>query len=300
MMKFIVATAIFYAMLAFNVFHVGESIVPAEKDYINSTSQAETVITSTGDQYIQDAIQTTQNPVHGAAPSSNEQSKFDTICSSNTTLCKVIKFESTFTNKEKYIYLSSIFKVVKFINEYLITQQKAEDTLQKISISNDNGQRRGYATHDTIVLNLGYVASSAEFLELVNHEMGHILDLGILQGTDKQNNTTYTEFGNAVFALDDISLKYYALSRDNETIRKSTAVKKDFCSGYGMSDPFEDLAECVNLYTNHNTLFKAFALNNATMRKKFNFIAGLFNAKYISKGSSTLGVNERPRDTTKI
>ena len=133
------------------------------------------------------------------------------------------------------------------------------------------------------MLNLGYVTSNAEFLKLVNHEMGHILDLGILQGTDNTESSIYTEFGKSVFALDDISLKYYALSRDNETIRRSTAVKKDFCSGYGMSDPFEDFAECLNLYANNNTLFKTFALNNAIMRKKFNFIAGLFDAKYISR-----------------
>ena len=288
-------------MLALNVFNVGESISPSEKDYTTTTSQAETIITSTGEQYIQEAIQEIQNPIHGAATtSSGDKRKFQTVCASNTTLCDTVHFESFFSDREKYLYLSSIFNVVNFINDYLITQQKTEDTLQKIAISNDVGQRRWYATRDTIVLNLWYVASKAEFLELVNHEMGHILDLGVLQGTDSTTNKTYTEFGKPVFALDDISLKFYALSRDNETIRKSVAVKKDFCSGYGMSDPFEDFAECLNLYTNHNNLFKAFALNNKVMKKKFNFIAGLFAGKFLSKWTSTTSVDERPRDTTKI
>ena len=288
-------------MLALNVFNVGESIAPTEKDYTATTSQAQAIITSTGEQYIQDAIQEIQNPIHGAADTGNlDRKKFDLICTSNSILCDEIHFESIFTDTEKYLYLSSIFNVVNFINDYLVTQQKTENALQKIAISNDVGQRRWYATHDTIVLNLGYVASKAEFLELVNHEMGHILDLGVLQGTDSTTDKIYTEFGKPVFALDDISLKFYALSRDNETIRRSTAIKKDFCSGYGMSDPFEDFAECLNLYTNHNNLFKAFALNNKVMKKKFNFIAGLFAGKFLSKWTSTTSVNERPRDTTKI
>lgn len=299
--KFILATAAFYALLAFNVFHVGESIAPAEKDYLDQTSQSQTQITSTGEQYIQDAIQEIQTPLHGAATTdSSDKARLKTVCASNRTLCDTIHFESFFSEKEKYLYLSSIFNVVNFINEYLITQQKAEDTLQKVAISNDKGQRRWYATRDTIVLNLWYVATKGEFLELVNHEMGHILDLGILQGTDSTTDKIYTEFGKSVFGLDDVSLKFYALSRDNETIRRSTAVKKDFCSGYGMSDPFEDFAECLNLYTNHNNLFKAFALNNKVMKKKFNFIAGLFAGKFLSKWTSTTSVDKRPRDTTKI
>ena len=301
MTKFIVATAIFYAMLAFNVFHVGESIVPTPKDYLNATSQAPTTISNTGEQYIQDAIQEIQHPIHGAATSSNmDKAKFDAVCKSNTTLCNEVNFESTFSDKDKYVYLAGIFRIANFINNYITTQQKIEDTLQKVAVSNDNGQRRWYATHDTVIFNLWYVASKAEFLELVSHEFGHITDLGMIQGTDNNKDTTYTEFGSPVFALDDISLKFYALSRANETIRRSTAVKKDFCSGYGMSDPFEDFAECFNLYLNHNSLFQTFALNDAIMKKKFNFIAALFTGKYINKWTSTLSVNDRPRDTTKI
>jgi len=117
--------------------------------------------------------------------------------------------------------------------------------------------------------------------------MGHILDLGILQGSQKTIDQTYTEFGKAVFAIDDISLSYYRLSRDSESIRKSTAIKKDFCSGYGMSNPFEDFAECFNLYINHNALFKAYAKDNKMIKNKYNFIAGLFDGKYMRNGTST-------------
>jgi hypothetical protein len=56
-----------------------------------------------------------------------------------------------------------------------------------------------------------------------------------------------------------------------------------------MSDPFEDFAECFNLYLNHNALFKYFAQNNKdTLGKKYNFIATLFKGKYISSNMANL------------
>jgi len=66
------------------------------------------------------------------------------------------------------------------------------------------------------------------------------------------------------------------LSWQSEKIRKSDAVKDDFCSGYGMTDPFEDFAECHNLYLNHNAIFKKMAISNDNMRKKYNFMANLY------------------------
>lgn len=108
-----------------------------------------------------------------------------------------------------------------------------------------------------------------------------------------------------VFRIDDLSLVFYKVSRDNETIRKAEAKKKDFCSGYGMSDPFEDFSECFNLYINHNILFRQMAKSNTALKKKYNFIASIFDGKYISSNSSELDlvkkdVTRRPRDTTKI
>jgi len=100
-------------------------------------------------------------------------------------------------------------------------------------------------------------------------------------------------------------LNFYGISWDTETIRKAEAKKKDFCSGYGMSDPFEDFAECFNLYTNHNIFFRQVAKTDAAMKKKYNFIAGVFNGKYISSNSQDLTLvktdtTRRPRDTTKL
>jgi hypothetical protein len=52
--------------------------------------------------------------------------------------------------------------------------------------------------------------------------------------------------------------------------------KEDFCSGYGMSDPFEDFAECHNLYLNHHDYFRKLAMNNSTVKEKYNFMSNLY------------------------
>jgi hypothetical protein len=72
-----------------------------------------------------------------------------------------------------------------------------------------------------------------------------------------------------------------------------------------MSDPFEDFAECFNLYTHHNSFFKQAAKGNTVLKKKYNFIAGIFSGKYISTNNGDLAFIEsnstrRPRDTTKL
>jgi hypothetical protein len=72
-----------------------------------------------------------------------------------------------------------------------------------------------------------------------------------------------------------------------------------------MSDPFEDFAECFNLYLNHNSLFKQIAKANKSLKKKYNFIARLFAGKYINDNKSNLtliksDLSRRPWDTTKI
>jgi hypothetical protein len=49
-----------------------------------------------------------------------------------------------------------------------------------------------------------------------------------------------------------------------------------------MSDPFEDFAECFNLYLNHNSFFKQIAKADKAMKQKYNYIAGLFAGNYIN------------------
>jgi hypothetical protein len=72
-----------------------------------------------------------------------------------------------------------------------------------------------------------------------------------------------------------------------------------------MSDPFEDFAECFNLYTNHNGFFKQIAKTNSLLKKKYNIIASIFDGQYINTNTQDLALiatnsTRRPRDTTKL
>ncbi|MEI7563234.1 MAG: hypothetical protein WCJ39_06335 [bacterium] len=302
--KWIGATIVFYLFLMSNVFHVGDSIFPSAKDYINQPEHLRTGATAI-DQAIRMETEnsgTQDNALlaqtHGAANTP------DMICQNNEKICDTAHFVGDYTNKEKINYLANLIKIGRFIDDTLTTNQKVEDTLKQVNISKTSG-KRGYANRDSIVLNIGTGIEKNEFFQLLSHEMGHILDLGILQGSSAEKDKNFTEFSKKVFSKDDVSLIFYGLSRDAETIRKAKSTKKDFCSGYGMSDPFEDFAECLNLYLNHNQFFRITARKNPTMGKKYNAIAKLFDGIYINqnKTDATLlqtNSDRRPWDTTRI
>ena len=142
-----------------------------------------------------------------------------------------------------------------------------------------------------------------EFFQVISHEMWHIVDLWWLQWTSRKKSQTFTEFNKAVFAIDDPSLEYYKYSRSSETVRKSWMTKEDFCSGYGMSDPFEDFAECHNLYLNHQDYFRQIAKNNSTVKNKYNFLSNLYGWEYINDSEAKYenwSNSYRVWDTTKI
>jgi hypothetical protein len=85
-----------------------------------------------------------------------------------------------------------------------------------------------------------------------------------------------------VFSINDISLLYYALSRESEDQRKNIAKKEDFCTVYGMTNPFEDFAECFNLYLNHNSYFTTIKKSSTILDQKYTFMSKIFNNNYIT------------------
>ncbi len=299
LIKFIILVAIFYVLLAFNVFRIGEKLVPSTKDYLQINVPQENQ--NLEENYMNNDTATQASTGHFAA---GNMANLESLCN-NIAICDKIHFNGTFSETEKYNYTKFFSKIVQFIADNGNQNKDIKEVINKIDINKENGNRRGYATHDTIIFNLGSVKSNKEFIELSTHEMGHITDLGYIEWLSSKKDKNYTEFGKVVFAIDDLSLSFYKLSWDNETIRKAEAKKKNFCSGYGMSDPFEDFAECFNLYTNHNIFFRQIAKTDSVLKKKYNFIAGIFNGQYISSNSQDLTLIKtnsarRPRDTTKL
>jgi len=231
--------------------------------------------------------------------------KFQNMCLSNISFCAKIKFQWDFSQKDKYMYLASSMYVLKHLETNMQFGRPVKTQLKKITINNDAGTRRWFANWDTITINLWTVSSYVEFFELVVHEMWHVLDLGMIRWFSDQKSSIYTEFGRSVLEIDDPSLEFYKLSWQSEKIRNSGAKKEDFCSGYGMTNPFEDFAECHNLYLNHNAVFRHWAQNNEIMKQKYNFMANLYGWIYMFDSNKDLDrakLNSlwRPWDTTRM
>jgi hypothetical protein len=135
------------------------------------------------------------------------------------------------------------------------------------------------------------------------HELGHIVDLWMIEWTQKEQNKEFTEFNKPAFSRDDISILFYQLSRNNETERKITAKKQDFCSVYGMSNPFEDFAECFHLYINHYDYFTKIEKSSNILHQKYSIIAKILDSNHldsISPSPSNTSLQYRYRDTTRM
>jgi hypothetical protein len=44
------------------------------------------------------------------------------------------------------------------------------------------------------LINAGSIKSNKEFLNVLTHELGHIIDLGVLKGQSYKKDKRYTEF----------------------------------------------------------------------------------------------------------
>ncbi len=231
--------------------------------------------------------------------------KYQTLCFANFDFCMKIVYVWDISAKDKFMYLASTIYVLNTIYENIQIWEDIKTQLEKITINTVYGATRWSADRSSVKINLWAVESHTEYLWLITHELWHVVDLWIIQWYSAEKDLDYTEFGKRVFAIDDPSLMYYSLSWDSESVRKSGAKKEDFCSGYGMTDPFEDFAECHNVYLNHNDIFKSWARTNEIMKQKYNFFANLYGGKYLFWSNSDMVKFEnnpswRPWDTTRM
>lgn len=109
-----------------------------------------------------------------------------------------------------------------------------------------------------------------EIVSVFVHELGHIVDLGYLDGS----SATASNFadGKYVIPADDLSVQFYKLSWQDEKTQRRYAKRLDFVSGYAMSDAFEDFAESFNFYVLHGEDFRQLAQESNVLRMKYDFI----------------------------
>lgn len=246
-----------------------------------------------------------QSQTHGAAPGANDyQNVLDKLCRVYPSYCTIISMPSWLSLQDRFFYQGISVLILARLDRYLTSPFKIADVLRKLSLTNNAG-RRGYAVKDSLTINLGSIKNYREYMEILIHELGHVVDLGVVAGNASKKHETFTEFGNQAFSVDDPSLNFYRLSWDAENIRKAGAWQLDFCSNYGQTNTFEDIAECFNLFLTHNALFRYFSTRSDIMKRKYNFWAEELDAKYFfDSEEDLLLVKANPNlvffDTTKI
>ncbi len=236
---------------------------------------------------------------HGAARTISQ--KLASICALHEDWCRKIVRSWNLSDYDKIGYVSQYFVIFDFLDRSLVEWWDIKKEFKTLVINSNAGKRRWWATWSKITINLDSFTDLSQFWQVLTHEFWHIVDLWVLNWNSWSKDSDYTEFWKVKFSIDDPSLEYYKYSWNSEDIRKSSAVEKDFCSDYWMSNPFEDFAECHNLYLNNRKLFRSMAAESSILKNKFNFFANLFDNEILwDYNSQHLYVGWRPWDTTAL
>lgn len=158
--------------------------------------------------------------------------------------------------------------------------------LKHFYVRYDNPENRGLGGKSTIILD-GNVPD-AEFIALLIHEFGHVIDLGCLRGTTVAGPSEFKD-GRTVIYQDDPSVSYYAISWANADHKHAYHDKEDFTSGYAAWNPFEDFAETFAYFILHREAFLKRAHENSVMAKKYRWMHHYF-------GNISVAVGKHPWD----
>jgi hypothetical protein len=209
--KLIGVTVLFSFALTVKVETIGETDEVVQFDYVAE-------IPHSSDDSVADESESKElleGQEHGIADS------FFSLCEKHPIICKKTFFNGTFGEREKTDYFEQITSIVSKIDDTARRGSYLEEVFTAILVNQVKGSRRGSSGRTKLTMNLGGLKYADEFWQVFTHEVGHIMDLGALQGKSKTKNVVFTEFGKKNFAIDDPSLEYYRYSRASETIRRS-------------------------------------------------------------------------------
>jgi hypothetical protein len=146
----------------------------------------------------------------------------------------------------------------------------------------DTGHR-GLGGGNTVILRCQNVADE-ELVGVLVHEMGHIMDTGVMKGSYFAGKSEFMDGENPVYR-NDKSLGFYRLSFEDENTLRPGIDKYSFVSGYAGSDPWEDFAESFAYYVLHGDEFRKLAENNEILQKKYDYLKNtVFNGKEYYNG----------------
>lgn len=232
------------------------------------------------------------------------QPTYTQLCTTRRTVCSFIDLNGFFTIWDKIEYIASSIRLMQSFDTRLDRPTKLISIIQQLSIT-QIPDIRGRAWFTRMEINLPAIRTRQEFLEVMAHELWHIIDLSVLVGRSQTLHTWFTRFGTISFTIDDPSLIFYQISRTDETTKKSDHNDADFVSTYAMTDPFEDFAETWTAYIYHHDAFVIMKQNSRTLQLKYDYMKLLTNDSYMT-GSTSRFVRRleqdplrRPSDVTR-
>lgn len=122
---------------------------------------------------------------HNAAELSEQEvaKNLQLLCSVYADICNKTIREQEPKLLEKLFYQALIIAKISETDKLLKQENSLRDTLDFVKIFNDAHARRGSAGHTYVKLNTNDLKNRSEFREVMTHEFGHIVDLGMLNGT---------------------------------------------------------------------------------------------------------------------
>ncbi len=169
--------------------------------------------------------------------------------------------------------------------------------LDKMELYFSRKTPRGLANSHFIELRCAEIATD-ELISVFVHELGHIVDLGHFRG-ESLAPSGFVD-GKIQISADDPSIEFYRLSWRNESTKNRLAERRDFVSGYAMSDPFEDFAETFNFYVLHGADFRLLKKESSVLTAKYDFFKDTVFAGIEFDSALTATAGKRVWDATLV
>lgn len=175
------------------------------------------------------------------------------------------------------------------------------EAVRNLTLSFDSTMRRGLAGGNTLILRCVDM-DVQETTAVLIHEMGHVVDTGLLGRSLYGEKTTFVDRGKTVYSSDPSVTLYGVNWEDNSSF---TGRKRDFISGYAMENPYEEFAETYAMYVLHGPLFRFYAAHNRALTEKYEFMRDVvFEGVEFDFASEALPpilqVMDRHYDTTRL
>ena len=184
-------------------------------------------------------------------------------------------------------------------NVFSILPEEHINAIHNLTLSFESSARRGLGGDNTVILRCVDMGPE-ELVSVLVHEIGHVVDTGLIEPTGPGEKTTFLDRGQPVLDTDN-SFQYYSASWADSD--KRTGNKWEFVSGYARTNPFEDFAEAYVTYVLHGPLFRSYAQENTVLAEKYDYLQNtVFNGIEFdfAPETTTKGNYERVYDMTRL